>query len=67
MENRSENIDFEESDVIKNKERSKEIQELFKIDHESPQIIISDKNNKEIWNASHQEITEKKLTEIITS
>ncbi len=67
LENNSEKVHFEEIDVINNKKRSNEIQELFNIDHESPQIIICDKNNTVIWNGSHSSITEKKLINVINS
>ena len=67
LENNLKNIDFEEINVLNNRERSLEIEKLFNIDHESPQIIICDKNNKVIWDGSHQEITEKKLIEIINN
>ena len=58
-------IDFEEIDVINNKERSLEIEELLGIEHESPQIIVCDKDNKVMWNGSHLDITAIKLTEVI--
>jgi bacillithiol system protein YtxJ len=55
------NYEYELIDVIGNRERSNEIAQSFGIEHESPQIIITDNNNKVIWHASHRAITEESI------
>jgi monothiol bacilliredoxin len=53
--------EYELIDVIGNRERSSEIAKTFGIEHESPQIIITDDNNKIVWTASHRAITEESI------
>lgn len=61
LKNTRNDIEFELIDVIKNRKRSNEVAEEFSITHESPQVIILDKNNNVIWTASHRQITEKNI------
>ncbi len=63
--NNRDKIKFEEIDVINNKTRSEEVQKLYDIEHESPQIIVIDTDNNVVWSGSHYDITEQKLVEII--
>ncbi len=63
--NNRDKIKFEEIDVINNKTRSEEVQKLYDIEHESPQIIVIDTDNNVVWSGSHYDITEQKLLEII--
>ena len=58
-------IEFELIDVIENQERSDEIAEQFDIEHESPQVILTDDNNRVLWTASHRRVTEKALKNAI--
>ncbi len=51
-------FDFELVDVVGNRERSNEIAEQFGIEHESPQVIITDDDNNVVWEASHRVISE---------
>jgi bacillithiol system protein YtxJ len=58
-------IDYEVIDVIGNKERSIEIAEQLGIEHESPQLIITDDNNKVVWDGSHRQITEEAVRDAL--
>ena len=58
--------EYEFVDVIDNRKRSNEIEELYGIQHESPQIIILDDNGSVIWNASHYDITESSIKEALS-
>jgi bacillithiol system protein YtxJ len=58
-------IEFELIDVIDNRDRSEEIAELLGIEHESPQVILTDANNQILWTASHRRVTEKALKQAI--
>lgn len=59
-----EDIEFELIDVISNKARSQEVARQFDVEHESPQVIITDENNV-IWTASHRQVTEENVKEAI--
>jgi bacillithiol system protein YtxJ len=58
-------IDYEVIDVIGNRERSIEIAEQLGIEHESPQLIITDDNNKVVWDGSHRQITEEAVRDAL--
>ncbi len=57
LDQNKQDIEFEEIDVINNRERSMEIADLFNIQHQSPQLIISSSNNELIFHTSHWDIT----------
>lgn len=65
LKNNTHPINFELIDVISNRGRSEEIASKFDIEHESPQIIITDENDQVIWNASHRRITEENIEKAI--
>lgn len=65
LKNNTHPINFELIDVISNRGRSEEIAGKFDIEHESPQIIITDDNDQVIWNASHRRITEENIEKAI--
>jgi len=58
-------IEFELIDVISNRSRSKHIAQLLSIEHESPQVIITDDQDNVLWNASHRRITEENIKQAI--
>lgn len=46
-------FDYEFVDVIVDKRRSGEISNTYGIRHESPQVIIIDKDENPVWSAAH--------------
>jgi bacillithiol system protein YtxJ len=58
-------IDFELIDVISNRARSAEIAEKFGIEHESPQIILTDENDNVLWHASQRRIKKDRIIKAI--
>jgi bacillithiol system protein YtxJ len=60
-------MEVEWIDVIANRPRSNEVAEQLGIRHESPQIIILDNGDNVMWHASHGQITQQKLKEILHS
>lgn len=58
-------IEFELIDVISNRSRSNEIARQLDVEHESPQVILIDDQNKVLWTASHRRVTEEKINEAI--
>lgn len=63
--NTNQNLDYELIDVISNHSRSDEVAKEFSIQHESPQIIITDNKNNIVWSASHRQITEENIKEVL--
>jgi bacillithiol system protein YtxJ len=61
LESKPEDIEFELIDVISNRLRSDEIAQQFDVEHESPQVIVIDKNNNVVWTGSHRRVTEENL------
>ncbi len=53
-------------DLIKYRALSNEIAEIFEVEHQSPQVIVV-KNKKVIHQASHYEINEMNLEELLAS
>jgi bacillithiol system protein YtxJ len=66
LKNNPGELEYELVDVIDNRKRSNEIEEMYDIQHESPQIIILDDNGSVIWNASHYDITESSIKEALS-
>ncbi len=66
LERYKEDFEFELIDVISDKDRSREVSELFDVKHESPQIIVLDGENKVLWDASHFEIKADKIMNILS-
>jgi len=58
-------VNFELIDVISNRPRSNELAEKFGIQHESPQIILTDDNDTVLWTTSHRRITETNIINAI--
>ncbi len=58
------NLEFIMVDVISEKLISNKIAEIFKIRHESPQVILI-KNNKVILCESHESITYKSIKDVL--
>jgi bacillithiol system protein YtxJ len=58
-------IDFELINVISDSARSAEIAEKFGIEHESPQLILADDNDKVLWHASHRRIKKDRIIKAI--
>jgi len=53
-------------DLIKLRSLSNEVADIFEVEHQSPQVIVV-KNKKVIFHASHYEINEIDLEELIAS
>lgn len=53
-------------DLIKYRDLSNEIAEILDVEHQSPQVIVV-KNKKVIFHASHYEINELNLGELLAS
>ncbi|PCI00579.1 MAG: thioredoxin family protein [Flavobacteriaceae bacterium] len=53
-------------DLIKERALSNEIAEIFEVEHQSPQVIVV-KNKKVIFHASHYQINELDLEELLAS
>jgi bacillithiol system protein YtxJ len=66
LKNNRGELEFEFVDVIDNRKRSDEIEEIYSIRHESPQVIILDDSGGVIWNASHYDITETSIREALS-
>jgi len=58
-------IEFELIDVIANRARSNTIAQQLDIEHESPQVILTDDNNYVLWSASHRGVTEESINEAV--
>jgi len=58
-------IDFELIDVVSNRARADEIAEKFGIEHESPQIILTDDNDHVLWYTSHRRIRKDNIIKAI--
>jgi len=56
---------YEIVDVIGNRDRSNELADQFSIEHESPQIIITNADKKVVWSESHREITEESIKKVL--
>jgi bacillithiol system protein YtxJ len=56
-----ENVDFELVDVIADSNYSNHLAETLGIPHESPQVILVDKDDKVLWHESHRRVTKKKI------
>lgn len=65
LKNNTKEIEYELIDVINNRNGSNEVAEEYGITHESPQIIILNKDNKVLWTASHSKIKEKKIKSVV--
>lgn len=66
LKNNEGELEYEFVDVIDNRQRSNEIEEIFGIRHESPQVILLDDSGNVIWNASHRDITENSIREALS-
>ncbi len=55
-------MDFYFLDLIKNRDLSKEVSDMFQVSHESPQILLI-KNSSCVYDESHYAITMDALTE----
>lgn len=58
-------FDYEMVDVISNRARSIALAEHLGIEHESPQIIITDVNDRVVWHASHRAVTEEGIKGVL--
>jgi bacillithiol system protein YtxJ len=65
LKHNSHPIDFELIDVLSNRARSDEIAEKFGIEHESPQIILTDDNDRVLWHASHRRIKKDRIIKAV--
>ncbi len=65
LENKPGDIEFELVDVLSNRTRSNEIAQQLGVQHESPQVIITDSANKVLWSASHRGITEESIQQAL--
>ena len=65
LKQKPDNVDFEMIDVIADRDRSEEIAEQLGIEHESPQIILTDNDGNVLWNASHRRVNKQSITEAI--
>ena len=65
LKNKPQDIDYEFIDVLDNRARANEIAEQLNVEHESPQIIITDDNGQVLWTASHRRITEENVLEAL--
>jgi bacillithiol system protein YtxJ len=54
-------IDFELIDVLSDRARSEEIAEKFGIEHESPQLILTDDSDNVLWHVSHRRIKKDRI------
>ena len=61
-EGKPENMDFYFLDLIKYRDISNKVSELFKVNHESPQILLI-KNGQCVYDESHYGITIDALTD----
>ena len=61
-EGKPENMDFYFLDLIKYRDISNKVSELFKVNHESPQILMI-KNGECVYDESHYGITIDALTD----
>lgn len=59
-----ENVDFYYLDLIKNRDISNAVAELFQVHHESPQVIVID-NGECIFDESHYAINMEEIVEQI--
>ena len=60
-----ENIDFHYLDLIKNRDISNKVAELFSVAHESPQVLVI-KNGECIYDESHSGISMDEIEEQVT-
>lgn len=66
LKNNEGELEYEFVDVIDNRQRSNEIEEIYGIRHESPQVIILDDSGSVTWKASHRDITENNIREALS-
>ena len=59
------NLDIIRLDVVSSKQVSNHIAHLFKIRHESPQVIWLSPESKVRWHGSHFQITSENLDEVL--
>ena len=58
-------LEVEWVDVINNRQRSEEISQIFRVPHESPQVILFDQERSILWQASHHSITKDHLIKYV--
>lgn len=66
LKHNSLDIEYEFVDVIDNRRRSDEVEKIYVIRHESPQVIILDDNNHVLWHVSHNDITEEHIKQAVS-
>jgi bacillithiol system protein YtxJ len=65
LQNKPQDVEYELIEVLANRARSNEIAERFDVEHESPQVIITDDNGQVIWSASHRKVTEENVLDAL--
>ncbi|MDQ1351296.1 MAG: hypothetical protein QG657_1598 [Acidobacteriota bacterium] len=66
LRNQNPELEYEFVDVNENRSRSNEVAERYRIQHESPQVIILGDADDVLWQASHYDITEENLTQALS-